>query len=94
MSARRSLEALRTRKVGNRRYIDLHLVVPHDESINAAHELCDRLEEDINNVLPGADLTVHVEPCTTECNECELACTPDDKDTSPAKGEDEPNNKA
>ncbi|MEJ2738300.1 MAG: cation diffusion facilitator family transporter [Dehalococcoidia bacterium] len=85
--------ALRTRKAGNRRYIDLHLVVPHDKSINAAHELCDRLEEKIRNVLPGADLTVHVEPCTTECDECELACTPVKKGSSPATEEGN-NNKA
>jgi cation diffusion facilitator family transporter len=89
-----SFHALRTRKAGNRRYIDLHLVVPYDKSINAAHALCDRLEEDIKNVLPGADVTVHVEPCTTECDECELACTPKDQDSSPVKGEGAPNNKA
>jgi cation diffusion facilitator family transporter len=86
--------ALRTRKAGNRRYIDLHLVVPHDKSINSAHVLCERLEEDIKNVLPGADLTVHVEPCTTECDECELACKPEDKDLSRAKGNINLNNKA
>jgi cation diffusion facilitator family transporter len=88
-----SFHALRTRKAGNRRYIDLHLVVPYNKSINAVHAICDRLEEEIKNVLPGADVTVHVEPCTMECDDCELACTPRAKDSSPATGEGD-NNKA
>jgi divalent metal cation (Fe/Co/Zn/Cd) transporter len=61
---------LRTRRSGSHRYVDLHLVVPGDANINTAHELCDHLEEDIKKVLPRTDLTIHVEPCTDECDDC------------------------
>jgi cation diffusion facilitator family transporter len=53
---------LRTRKAGPHRYIDLHLVVPRDQSVAEAHELCDHLEADLRALLPGAEVMIHVEP--------------------------------
>jgi cation diffusion facilitator family transporter len=66
---------LRTRKAGSYRYIDLHLVMPKNESVAEAHRVCDRLEKDIRNKLPRAHITIHVEPCTTECYQCSVTCT-------------------
>lgn len=65
---------LRTRKAGSHRYIDLHLVVPRKQSVEKAHRLCDHLEKEIKNRLPNADVTIHVEPCSTECGQCPLPC--------------------
>jgi len=63
---------LRTRKAGRQRYIDLHLVVPKDISVEEAHELCDHLEQDIKSKLRHASVTIHVEPCNEECDQCPL----------------------
>jgi len=61
---------VRTRKAGNQRFVDFHLMLPKNASVEEAHEMCDHLEQDIQNRLPNCNVTVHVEPCTTECNDC------------------------
>ena len=66
--------ALRTRKAGNQRYIDLHLEVPRNTSVEEAHNICDHLEEDIKSRLQRANVIIHVEPCTDECNQCSIPC--------------------
>jgi len=66
---------LRTRKAGSYRYIDLHLVMPKNESVEEAHRVCDHLERDIKSKLPRAHITIHVEPCATECDQCSVSCT-------------------
>jgi cation diffusion facilitator family transporter len=67
---------LRTRKAGSERYVELHLVMASDGSIEQAHSLCDHLEEDIKSKLPNAHVTIHVEPCDHECDECLGTCPP------------------
>ncbi len=59
-----ALEAhdLRTRIAGRSTFIDFHLVVPATMSVDAAHEICDRIEEAIAEDVPGARVTIHVEP--------------------------------
>ena len=65
---------LRTRKSGNQRYIDLHVVMPKETKVEDAHQLCDHLEQDIGNKLSRANVTIHVEPCDGECGQCSLTC--------------------
>ncbi|MDH5696495.1 MAG: cation diffusion facilitator family transporter [Dehalococcoidia bacterium] len=65
---------LRTRKAGSQRYIDLHLVMPRDASVEQAHRMCDHLEQDIETRLSYTDVTIHVEPCTIECTQCSVSC--------------------
>ncbi len=60
---------LRTRKAGSDRYVDLHLVVPKYQDINAVHNLCDRIEDDLRAQLPGAQILIHTEPCGGHCEE-------------------------
>lgn len=59
--------ALRSRKAGPSRFVDLHLVLHRTLSVGQAHELCDHLEEHIEQALPGSDVTIHVEPCPPDC---------------------------
>jgi len=66
---------LRTRKSGRQRYIDLHVVMPKDASVEDAHRLCDYLEQDIGNRLRHANVTIHVEPCGEECDQCAVICS-------------------
>lgn len=63
--------AVRTRKSGSQRFIDLHLVMPRDVSVDEAHQTCDHLEEEIETLLQHSSVTIHVEPCTIECVRCE-----------------------
>jgi len=67
--------ALRTRKAGSRRYIDLHLVMPKNASVEEAHRMCDHLEQDIANRLQKASITIHCEPCNEECDQCSVSCS-------------------
>jgi divalent metal cation (Fe/Co/Zn/Cd) transporter len=69
-----NFHALRTRKSGSQRYVDLHLVMPKDTSVAKAHEMCDHLEEEIEEKLSNADVTIHVEPCDETCEECDVKC--------------------
>lgn len=65
---------LRTRKSGNQRYVDLHMVMPKEVSLEDAHRLCDHLEEDIGDKLRNTSVTIHVEPCGEECHQCYVKC--------------------
>lgn len=53
---------LRTRHVGSTHAVDLHLVVPSDMSVAAAHDLSSHLEDEIAEALPRTDVVIHVEP--------------------------------
>ena len=62
--------ALRTRKAGRDRFIDLHLVLHRALLVGQAHALCDDLEAHIRAALPHTDITIHVEPCGPACPRC------------------------
>ena len=62
--------AVRTRKAASQRFIDLHLVMPRDASVEEAHRMCDHLEQDIKNRLRDSSVTIHVEPCSVDCDQC------------------------
>ncbi|HZJ83944.1 MAG TPA: cation diffusion facilitator family transporter [Syntrophomonadaceae bacterium] len=53
---------LRTRKAGRESHIDLHLVVSPYKSIQEAHDLCDKIENKIKDMIPYAHILIHVEP--------------------------------
>ena len=53
---------LKSRRAGAAAFIDFHLVVPADMSVEEAHAICDRLEDAIKEIIPGATLAIHVEP--------------------------------
>jgi len=69
-----SFHKLRTRKAGSQRYIDLHLVMPKNASVEEAHRMCDHLEQDIKDRVPHTSVTIHVEPCGIECDQCTVIC--------------------
>jgi cation diffusion facilitator family transporter len=53
---------LRTRRAGPSTFIEFHLVVPANMTVQQAHGICDRLEAVLLQVIPGSITTVHVEP--------------------------------
>ena len=58
----RGYHHLRTRKSGRQRYVDLHLLFDPQQTVAAAHALCDTIEAAIHDRLPGAVVTIHLEP--------------------------------
>jgi cation diffusion facilitator family transporter len=73
---------IRTRKAGSQRFIDFHLLLPKNISVEEAHQMCDHLEEDIKNKLPNSSVTIHVEPCSVECEQCLVSSCSHRKDTT------------
>jgi len=67
--------ALRTRRAGSQSYIDLHLVIAGDISLEQAHQICDQIEREIQSVLHEASVTIHAEPCNDECEQCSAICS-------------------
>lgn len=59
-----ALEAhdVRTRHAGQATFIDFHLVVPGEMSVQEAHAICDRVETAIESEVEGAVVVIHVEP--------------------------------
>ncbi len=54
--------ALRTRKSGPRRFVELHLLVPGTLTVKQAHDLAERIEQRLRRELPNSVVTIHVEP--------------------------------
>jgi cation diffusion facilitator family transporter len=58
----RSYHALRTRKSGREIHIDLHAIVDPAITVSEAHRLVEDLERDVGLIIPGAIVTVHLDP--------------------------------
>jgi divalent metal cation (Fe/Co/Zn/Cd) transporter len=43
--------------------MDFHLTVCKHLSVEEAHSIADHLEKRIQQEIPGADVTIHIEPC-------------------------------
>ena len=54
--------ALRTRVAGSRRFVSFHLLVPGEWTIQRGHDLCERVEQEIVEALPGTNVIAHMEP--------------------------------
>ncbi len=63
----RSFHHLRTRKGGANRFVEFHLVVDKDLSVEKAHRMSDALTQAIKARLSGTTVTIHVEPCDGQC---------------------------
>ncbi|GBR53268.1 cation efflux system protein [Neokomagataea thailandica NBRC 106555] len=63
-SATGAIEAhdVRIRKVGDLHFVEFHLVVQNDMSVDEAHTICDRVEAAIRDELGRASIHIHVEP--------------------------------
>uniref|UniRef100_UPI0039E551CC cation diffusion facilitator family transporter n=1 Tax=Shinella sp. TaxID=1870904 RepID=UPI0039E551CC len=59
---------LKTRRAGSATFVDFHLVVPVAMPVGQAHDICDRLEDAIRAVQPGAQIAIHVEPETEKAH--------------------------
>lgn len=57
--------SLRTRKSGHIKYIDFHLTVQRNFTVEEAHNLADKIENDIEENIMNTNVNIHIEPGTT-----------------------------
>lgn len=73
--------ALRTRQAGARCFIEFHLLVPGEWTVQRGHELADQIEDEIRRVVPQATVSTHLEsladPASWEDQELERPRRPD-----------------
>ncbi|HOU96893.1 MAG TPA: cation diffusion facilitator family transporter [Bacteroidales bacterium] len=53
---------LRTRAAGNYLFVDLHVLIPKEESVENSHNYCDMIEENLKKNFKNLNVTIHVEP--------------------------------
>ncbi len=63
-----SYHSVRSRRAGSEKFVDMHLVVKFNLSVEESHELADELEKEIETDLRNTSVVIHIEPCDT------LAC--------------------
>lgn len=64
----------RTRKAGSERHIDFHLTVCKYHTIDHAHSLADKIEDDIQILFKESSILIHHEPCDDVCDSCQKSC--------------------
>jgi cation diffusion facilitator family transporter len=57
---------IRVRPSGPRWFIDAHVDVDGDQTLDAAHELTEKIEKAIQSIIPQSDIVVHPEPKASE----------------------------
>ena len=58
----RGLHDLRTRKSGTLRFVQFHVWVPADWSVQEAHDRLDHAEEQLQQRFPDTEILIHVDP--------------------------------
>lgn len=58
----RGYHALRTRKSGREKYIDMHILLDPQMTVSDAHREIERIERHIKASIPGAVIAIHVDP--------------------------------
>lgn len=53
---------LRARQAGSATFIEFHLIVPGDMTVENSHRICDRIEDALKNLAPDCIVNIHVEP--------------------------------
>ena len=56
------LHAVRTRQAGPVRFVDMHVLVPGEWSVQRGHDLCEEIEREVRAILPRASVLTHLEP--------------------------------
>lgn len=66
------LHNLRTRRSGNKKYVDMHIVMPSEMTIKEAHDLCDVIEVEIESKMKNTEVMIHIESCEKHCKDCKV----------------------
>ena len=65
--------ALRTRESGARRFVEVHVLMPGEWSIQRGHELVEQLERDNRQALPQTTVLTHLEPLDDPASQEDIA---------------------
>ncbi len=77
----RGFHHLRTRKAGATRFVDLHVVMDKDISLQESHQVSDQIVACVKEKFPAAQITVHAEPCDGRCSpNCLNGCRLDEQE--------------
>ncbi|MFN6935951.1 MAG: cation diffusion facilitator family transporter, partial [Tsuneonella sp.] len=57
-----NLHDLRTRSSGAHDFVQFHVDLPAELSVGHAHEIIDRVEEDLCRRFPGTEILIHIDP--------------------------------
>lgn len=74
---------LRTRKAGSQRFVQFHIVVEPEMSVERSHAITRALSGAIRERFPKTTVTIHVDPCSPGCTPvCIAGCmlTPDERE--------------
>jgi cation diffusion facilitator family transporter len=59
--------ALKTRKAGNKRFVEFDILVKPQMSVLQSHEITRQMSSEISKRLGNTSVTIHVEPCDNTC---------------------------
>ncbi|MBN1471542.1 MAG: cation transporter [Syntrophaceae bacterium] len=66
---------LRTRKAGHIRFIEFHIKLDPQMSVNDSHNITKILEQNIREKFSESAINIHIEPCDGECEDiCVAGC--------------------
>jgi cation diffusion facilitator family transporter len=65
--------ALRTRESGVRRFVEVHVLVPGEWTVQKGHELAERVEAEIRGALPRSTVLTHLEPLNDPVSHADIA---------------------
>ncbi len=72
-----SYHKLRHRHSGRYHWVDFHIVIPADLSVEKGHEMASAIEYEIEQALGEGNATAHIEPCVEgNCPTCEPEAQP------------------
>lgn len=74
----RGFHRLRTRKAGSKRFVQFHMLVNAEMSVEDSHTLHDHIVDSIKKHFPGAHVVIHIEPCNGECETICAGCLLDE----------------
>jgi cation diffusion facilitator family transporter len=58
---------LRTRKAGNFRFVEFHLKMEPQMTVETSHRITEELTEKIESHFPQSSVIIHIEPCDGDC---------------------------
>jgi cation diffusion facilitator family transporter len=58
---------LRTRKAGGFRFVEFHIKVDPEMTVEDSHRITEQIADAIEKQFPGTSVTIHTEPCDGEC---------------------------
>ncbi|UCF92814.1 MAG: cation transporter [Desulfobacterales bacterium] len=58
---------LRTRKAGGFRFVEFHMKVDPEMTVEDSHAITEQLSARIEEHFPGTNITIHTEPCDGKC---------------------------